>query len=337
MKNVLLTSLLVTQVAFSAPVIELIEVKGHSSELLTSAISLKSKRTGFLSFLFKTKEVLKKTEVKQQGVLVKLDKPTEISRLDFFYTLSSAKNLSDNEVRSAVLKGKISTEKNVISGRDVIFKNTTLKKFRPDIKCSPLFAIDKNNKKMTLDFSQIKNLSDCDGEDTPYYTEKGIGHREVGKGANFYKPQDDISLGEQFVTAFNKENSQLIYPKDHAMTVYLQKKMDLIAKNSDEPTFKPRVFVINADVINAFALPGGAVYVYRGLIERSPNEAALMGVLGHEWAHVTARHGTRNMTRAIKLIYGGMFVYLAASIAADLTNDQLLKVGYQILGLGVLM
>lgn len=216
----------------------------------------------------------------------------------------------------------------------MLFQKTNLKKFRPDVKCSPKVVVDEAKRNVTLDFSHLVNLSVCDGSDVPYFSEQGIGKRDVSKGANFFKPNDDVRLGEDFVREFNKENATTIYPADHAMTRYLQRKMDAIAKNSDEPGFKPRVYVINADVINAFALPGGAVYVYRGLIERSPNEAALMGVLGHEWAHVTARHGTKNMTKALKLIYGGMFVLLASKVAADLTNDDLLKVAYTVMGYG---
>lgn len=325
-------SLQILNSTYASQVIEQIEVTGISNEQLSSEISLRSKRTGFLSFLFKTKELMKNTEVKNNVIIQKLAKPVNLSRVDFSYKLTSSKNLSANESRSVVLKGKIYTDKNTITGREAIFKNTILKKFRPDVKCSPKYAIDGANKKLVLDFSKIESLSACEGNDVAYYSERGIGHRNVGQGSNFYKPQDDVALGEQFVSSFNKENASLIYPKNHPMTVYLQNKMEIIARNSDEPTFRPRVYVINADVINAFALPGGAVYVYRGLLERSPNEAALMGVLGHEWAHVTARHGTKNMTHAIKLIYGGMLVYIAANIAADMTKDQLLKIGYQVLG-----
>jgi predicted Zn-dependent protease len=107
----------------------------------------------------------------------------------------------------------------------------------------------------------------------------------------------------------------------------MQYQMERIAEHSDTPDLVPRVRVINADVLNAFALPGGYVYVFRGLIERAPDLHSVMGVLGHEWAHVTARHGTRGMTRGIRAIKVGIGIALIGVIGAEFIDDdkQLLK------------
>jgi len=84
--------------------------------------------------------------------------------------------------------------------------------------------------------------------------------------------------------------------------------------------------VVDADDINAFALPGGFFYVNSGLILAADDEAELAGVMAHEIAHVAARHATREMTRAqyanlatIPLIFVGSWtVYQAASLAMSL-------------------
>jgi len=84
--------------------------------------------------------------------------------------------------------------------------------------------------------------------------------------------------------------------------------------------------VIDADEINAFALPGGFFYVNSGLILAADDEAELAGVMAHEIAHVAARHATREMTRAnyaslatIPLIFVGSWgVYEAASMALQI-------------------
>lgn len=61
--------------------------------------------------------------------------------------------------------------------------------------------------------------------------------------------------------------------------------------------FEWKVGIIDADVLNAFACPGGKIYVYRGLINYLDNEAQLAGVMAHEMAHIARRHSTRQMTK----------------------------------------
>lgn len=65
--------------------------------------------------------------------------------------------------------------------------------------------------------------------------------------------------------------------------------------------------ILNSDVINAFALPGGQVFITRGLAAELENEAQLAGVLGHEIGHVTARHGNQQMSKSV-LLQGGLAV-----------------------------
>lgn len=65
--------------------------------------------------------------------------------------------------------------------------------------------------------------------------------------------------------------------------------------------------ILNSDVINAFALPGGQVFITRGLASALQNEAQLAGVLGHEIGHVTARHGNQQMSKSA-LLQGGLAV-----------------------------
>jgi predicted Zn-dependent protease len=72
-----------------------------------------------------------------------------------------------------------------------------------------------------------------------------------------------------------------------------------IGKGSDRPDISYRVTVLNSPVVNAFALPGGYVYVTRGLLALVDDEAELAGVLGHEIGHVIARHGAQRQTAAL--------------------------------------
>lgn len=71
-----------------------------------------------------------------------------------------------------------------------------------------------------------------------------------------------------------------------------------LIRNSDTPNAPFRVTVLNSPVVNAFALPGGYVYITRGLMALANNEEEVAGVLGHEIGHVTARHAAQRVSRA---------------------------------------
>lgn len=76
--------------------------------------------------------------------------------------------------------------------------------------------------------------------------------------------------------------------------------------------------ILNSDVVNAFALPGGQVFITRGLASQLDNEAQLAGVLGHEIGHVTARHGNQQMSRSVAL-QGGL---VASSIVIGAAGED---------------
>jgi predicted Zn-dependent protease len=85
--------------------------------------------------------------------------------------------------------------------------------------------------------------------------------------------------------------------------------------------------VLDTDVVNAFALPGGKIFATRGLLERLDNEAQLAGVLGHEIGHVTARHVNERLSQA--LIVSG--ITIGATAAAGQSDDDLVKYGVPLL------
>jgi predicted Zn-dependent protease len=78
--------------------------------------------------------------------------------------------------------------------------------------------------------------------------------------------------------------------------------------------------VLNSPVVNAFALPGGYVYVTRGLVALANNEAELAGVIAHEIGHVTARHSAQRMTQATVVGLGGAILGAALGVPQEVTN-----------------
>jgi predicted Zn-dependent protease len=84
---------------------------------------------------------------------------------------------------------------------------------------------------------------------------------------------------------------------DPVITEYVNRVGQNLVRNSDAKV-PFTIKVIDSDEVNAFALPGGFFYVYTGLIVQAQEESELAGVMAHEIAHVAARHGTRNMSKA---------------------------------------
>jgi predicted Zn-dependent protease len=82
-----------------------------------------------------------------------------------------------------------------------------------------------------------------------------------------------------------------------AVTAYVQKIGRTVADHSDHPELAWQFRVLDSPVVNAFALPGGYIYVTRGLLAYLQNEAQLAVILGHEIGHVTARHTADRLTR----------------------------------------
>ncbi len=105
-------------------------------------------------------------------------------------------------------------------------------------------------------------------------------------------------------------------PSDELQNYVTDIGMKLAAQTEGENPSLPWSFIfLNTDVINAFALPGGQVFITRGLVERMDNEAQLAGVLGHEIAHVTARHANNRLVRQAGLS-------IAAAIGGAVIGDD---------------
>ncbi len=155
-----------------------------------------------------------------------------------------------------------------------------------------------------------------------------IGNRKVGgRGmGDWYSLETEIRMGKQY--AMQVEQSVKLV-QDPVVNEYVNRIGQNLVRNSDAQV-PFTIKVIDSDEVNAFALPGGFFYVNSGLILAADEEAELAGVMAHEIAHVAARHGMRQMTRAnwaqigtIPLIFigGGIGygIYEAAGLGLPLT------------------
>src|SRR6202795_2748267 len=119
-----------------------------------------------------------------------------------------------------------------------------------------------------------------------------IGNRDVGKGVNFYSIEKEIALGKQMAQEVERQ-AKIV--DDPIVAEYVNRVGQNLVRNSDAKV-PFTIKVIDAEEINAFALPGGFFFVNSGLILKADEEAELAGVMGHEIAHVAARHGPRQPT-----------------------------------------
>jgi len=106
--------------------------------------------------------------------------------------------------------------------------------------------------------------------------------------------QQEVQMGQQYAAQINQ---QLPIMDDAEISRYINVLGDSIAGLSDDRNLDWHFFVVDSREVNAFALPGGFIYVNRGLIERADRLDQLAGVLGHEIGHVTNRHSVKLMEK----------------------------------------
>jgi predicted Zn-dependent protease len=128
---------------------------------------------------------------------------------------------------------------------------------------------------------------------------------------NLFSPEQDVELGRASAEEIARQSSVL---DDERVTRYVQRLGDKIAARAPGYHFRYKFVVVDSPETNAFALPGGYVFVNSGAIEAARNEGELAGVLAHEISHVVLRHGTnqaskayvaKNATRLIDAVLGG--------------------------------
>jgi len=143
--------------------------------------------------------------------------------------------------------------------------------------------------------------------------------------SNFLSREEEIQIGTEQTPLLTQEYGGVV--PDPALTAYLTEiGLKISAQVEDQYKGMPWEFTfLNSDVINAFALPGGKVFVSRALVQEMTNEAQLAGVLGHECGHVTAEHADAAIGRRMGLQIGAAAVSIFAgssgSTAAALAGE----------------
>ncbi len=219
-------------------------------------------------------------------------------------------------------------------------QNLRAKKARSEVLENHAIPIAYENKKAKLELIQKwpAELDEIDREKASgaYLNEKwenfkDIGFREIAPGQ-----KDDIKTGEDAIKQMKQSG---LLPKeldDKAITDYVDAVARKVAAHSDLKV-PLHVSVLNSKEVNAFALPGGFLFIERGLLQKADDESELAGVIGHEIAHDTARHAHKLMKRATI----AQIVYQAAQVAAMVLTGGAIGIGtyyalqYGFYGLGM--
>jgi hypothetical protein len=175
---------------------------------------------------------------------------------------------------------------------------------------------DKEKKELEKEKKEAKKNKHSGGKDDV----DAIGNRKVA-GWDWYSIESEIRMGKEYATQIE---ASLKLVTDPTINEYINRVGQNLVRNSDAKV-PFTIKVVDSDVINAMALPGGFFYVNSGLILAADNEAELAGVMAHEIAHVAARHTTRQLTRyqfinyaSLPLIFVGGGIGLAAREAAGI-------------------
>lgn len=140
------------------------------------------------------------------------------------------------------------------------------------------------------------------------------------KQLNVLSPEDEVRLGTEAAPQFLEEYGGEL--PSEKVNRYVRRIGKRLARRSERPDLPWKFYVVDSKVINAFALPGGKVFISRGLLEKLDNEAQLAGVLGHEVGHVTAKHINDRMTQAL----GVQLVTMGFGVATRTRDENWLKV-----------
>ena len=137
--------------------------------------------------------------------------------------------------------------------------------------------------------------------------------------------EQEVAIGGDYAQQIN---AQLPLVNDPEVVRYIQRLGDSIATLADDRNLQWHFYVVDAAEVNAFAVPGGYVYINRGLIERAQNLSQVAGVLGHEIGHVTERHSIQQMEKAQQANLGiGLGCILIPSLCQSQAGAAAVQIG----------
>jgi Zn-dependent protease with chaperone function len=143
---------------------------------------------------------------------------------------------------------------------------------------------------------------------------------QLKPGWNLFSPQQDVQIGQRLSRQAQRQMPMLNDPR---VDDYLNRLGHRLSEHAPGYRFPYQYRCVNSAAINAFALPGGFIYINRGVIEAADDEAQLAAVMAHETSHIALRHGTNQASKAYAWqvpfsILGGVAGNSVGSVLAEL-------------------
>jgi predicted Zn-dependent protease len=136
--------------------------------------------------------------------------------------------------------------------------------------------------------------------------------------------QQEVEMGAQYAAEIDRE---LRLVQDAELVRYINVLGDSIARIADTRGLEWRFAIVDSKDVNAFAVPGGFIYINRGLIERAQNLSQVAGVIGHEVAHVTGRHSVKQMQKAQGANIGILGICVFTNMCGSETGQAVVGIG----------
>jgi Zn-dependent protease with chaperone function len=150
---------------------------------------------------------------------------------------------------------------------------------------------------------------------------------------NSYSPEQDVELGRRAAAEVRRQLPMLNDALTHDFVARIGEQLVAsIPANHRQPAFRYSFDVVNVREVNAFALPGGPIFLHRGMLEAARSDGEVAGVMAHELSHVILRHGTVQASRGQKFQLGALAGQVLGSIIGGRTGNVIAQ-GSQI-GLG---
>ncbi len=160
---------------------------------------------------------------------------------------------------------------------------------------------------------------------SPIHSQPQARRRDPKPGFNLFSADQDVQLGREAKAEIEK---QMQVVNDPGINNFIRSVGEKLVRQPEAGKYPYSFQVVNQKTINAFALPGGPMFIHSGLIAAADNEAQIAGVMAHEIAHVALRHGTNQASKANLIQLPAM---LAGAMAGRGLLGQLAQVG---IGLG---
>jgi len=145
---------------------------------------------------------------------------------------------------------------------------------------------------------------------------------------NTFNDEEEIAMGRQ---AAEETDKQMVILDAPLLTAYLNNLGKKVAQASRRPQLQYSFKIVNTDSVNAFSLPGGYIYVHRGLLDFVVSESELAGVLAHEVGHIVAYHSMNDVARRYLIDQGMYQLKKAGALDNQQMVDMLQKYGGPIL------